>query len=164
MDLSWSKQSKIYQSRRRDQQCRIISTVLSGTKTGYTLKTVTISDPGGTGARVSGSGTAAKIVSYTRAGNLTLTLVFEHATKADKTITGAQFEITEGLTWRKQSKVYGSGGEISNVELLGGLHGPKEGYRIKSVQITNDSSGSGASVFQVVVLQLRSLIIAKQLP
>ncbi len=56
---------------------------------------------------------------------MTLTLVFEHRTKADKTITGAQFEITEGLTWRKQSKVYGSGGEISNVELLGGLQDQK---------------------------------------
>ncbi len=144
-DLNWRKQSKIYRSGEEISNAEILAG-LDGTKTGYTIKTVTISDAGGTGARVSGSGTAAKIVSYTGAGNLTLTLVFEHATKAEKTITGAQFEITEGLTWRKQSKVYGSGGEISNAELLGGLHGPKEGYRVKSVQITSDSSSSGARV------------------
>ncbi len=145
LDLSWSKQSKVYSPAGEISNAELL-TGLDGTKTGYTIKTVTISDAGGTGARVSGSGTSAKIVGYTQAGNLTLTLVFEHATKADKTITSAQFEITEGLTWRKQSKVYGSGGEISNVELLGGLQGPKEGYRIKSVQITNDSSTSGARV------------------
>ncbi len=150
LDLSWSKQSKVYGLGGEISNAEILAG-LNGTKTGYTIKTVTISDAGGTGARVSGSGTAAKIVGYTRAGNLTLSLVFEHATKADKTISGAQFEITSGavsgyLRWRKQSKVYASGGEISNVELLGGLQGPKEGYRIKSVQITNDSSGSGARV------------------
>ncbi len=145
LDLSWSRQSKVYSPAGEISNAELLNG-LSGTKTGYTLKTVTISDAGGTGARVSGSGTSAKIVGYTQAGNLTLTLVFEHATKADKTITGAQFEITEGLTWRKQSKVYRSGGEISNAELLGGLQGPKEGYRIKSVQITNDSSTSGARV------------------
>ncbi len=145
LDLSWSRQSKVYSAAGEISNAEILAG-LDGTKTGYTLKTVNINNAGGTGARVSGSGTSAKIVGYTRAGNLTLTLVFEHATKADKTITGAQFEITEGLTWRKQSKVYRSGGEISNAELLGGLQGPKEGYRIKSVQITNDSSTSGARV------------------
>ncbi len=124
---------------------------LNGTKTGYTIKTVSISNAGGTGARVSGSGTAAKIGSYTGAGNLTLSLVFEHATKADKTITGAQFEITSGvvsvpLSWSRQNKVYSPAGEISNAELLGGVRGTKTGYRIKSVQITSDSSSSGATV------------------
>ncbi len=149
-DLSWRTPSKVYASGGEISNGELLAG-LDGTKTGYTIKTVTISDAGGTGARVSGSGTAAKIVGYTQAGNLTLSLVFEHATKADKTISGAQFEITSGsvsgdLRWRKQSKVYRSGGEISNVELLGGLSGPKEGYRVKSVQITNDSGGSGARV------------------
>ncbi len=145
LDLNWIKQSKVYRLGQEISNAEILAGI-SGTKTGYTIKTVTISDAGGTGASVSGMGTSAKIGSYTRVGNLTLTLVLEHATKADKTIRGAVFEITEGLTWRKQSKVYGSGGEISNVELLGGLWGPKEGYRIKSVAITSDSSGSGARV------------------
>ncbi len=144
-DLSWSKQNKVYRPSGEISNGELLAG-LRGTKTGYRVKTVSISDAGGTGASVSGIGTSAKIVSYTQGGTLTLTLVFEHATKADKTITGAQFEITETLTWRKQSKVYRSGGEISNVELLGGLQGSKDGYRIKSLQITNDSSSSGARV------------------
>ncbi len=162
LDLSWSRQSKVYSPAGEISNAELLNG-LSGTKTGYTIKTVTISDAGGTGARVSGSGTAAKIVGYTRAGNLTLTLVFEHATKADKTITGAQFEITEGLTWRKQSKVYRSGGEISNAELLGGLQDQKRAivsnqYRL---QMIHQQVVQG---FQGVVVLLRSLIIAKQLP
>ncbi len=147
-DLSWVKQIKVYRLGEEISNSELLNG-LSGTKTGYTLKTVTINDAGGTGARVSGMGTAAKIVGYTRAGNLTLTLVFEHATKADKTITGAQFELTIGdvpLSWSRQSKVYGSPAEISNAALLGGVRGTKTGYRIKSVQITDDSTSSGARV------------------
>ncbi len=149
-DLSWRTPSKVYASGGEISNGEILAG-LNGTKTGYTLKTVTISDAGGTGARVSGSGTAAKIGSYTRAGNLTLTLVFEHATKADKTISNAVFEITKmaaptNLTWVKQLKRYRSGEEISNAELLEGLEGSKVGYRIKTVEITTDSGGSGARV------------------
>ncbi len=149
-DLSWRKQSKVYASGGEISNGELLEG-LNGTKTGYTLKTVTISDAGGTGARVSGSGTAAKIGSYTQAGNLTLTLVFEHATKADKTISNAVFEITKmaaptNLTWVKQLKRYRSGEEINNAELLEGLEGSKVGYRMKSVQITDDSSSSGARV------------------
>ncbi len=148
-DLSWRKQSKVYRLGEEISNGELLAG-LSRTKTGYTIKTVSISNAGGTGARVSGSGTAAKIVGYTRPGKLTLSLVFEHATKADKTIRGAAFELTnravsEDLRLRKQSKVYGSGSEISNVELLG-LLVSKKGYRIKSVQITSDSGGSGARV------------------
>ncbi len=149
-DLSWRTPSKVYASGGEISNGEILAG-LNGTKTGYTLKTVTISDAGGTGARVSGSGTAAKIGSYTRAGNLTLTLVFEHATKADKTISNAVFEITKmaaptNLTWVKQLKRYRSGEEISNAELLEGLEGSKVGYRIKTVEITTDSGDSGARV------------------
>ncbi len=42
---------------------------------------------------VSGSGRAAKITSYNKEGTLTLTLVLEHDTKKDVTLTGAKFEI-----------------------------------------------------------------------
>ena len=150
VDLSWRKQSKVY-SDRGEISNRELLAGLNGTKTGYRIKTVNISDAGGTGARVSGNGTAAKIVGYTKAGTLTLSIVFEHATKADKTITDAQFEITSGvvsipLSWSRQSKVYSPAGEISNAELLGGVRGTKDDYRIKSVQITSDSGSSGARV------------------
>ncbi len=149
--LSWSRQSKAYGSPAEISNAALLGGV-RGTKTGYRIKSVQITDDStSSGARVSGSGTAAKIVSYGKATILTLTLVLQHDTKAEKTITGAQFEITKkvapiNLRWIKQTKRYRSGQEISNVELLGGLSGPKEGYRVKSAQITNDSSGSGARV------------------
>ncbi len=147
--LTWTKQTKPFSSGGEITNVELLAGVTGSGKTGYTIKTVSISNAGGTGARVSGSGTAAKIVGYTRAGKLTLSLVFEHDTKADKTITGAAFEITNGdvpLSWSRQSKVYGYSAEISNAALLGGMRGTKTGYRIKSVQITNDSGGSGARV------------------
>ncbi len=136
----------------RDKQRRIIKRSGAVQKHGYTIKTVTINDAGGTGARVSGMGTTAKIVGYTRAGNLTLTLVFEHATKAQKTLSNATFEIRkmsvpDDLTWRKQNKVYSAGGEISNAELLNGLSGTKTGYRIKTVTI-NDAGGCRCKGFR----------------
>ncbi len=148
-DLNWVKQSKVYRLGEEISNSELLNG-LSGTKTGYTLKTVTINDAGGTGARVSGMGTAAKIVGYTRAGNLTLILVLEHATKAEKTLSNATFEIRKmpvpaDLTWRKQNKVYSAGGEISNAELLNGLSGTKIGYRIKTVTISN-KAGTGARV------------------
>ncbi len=150
-DLSWRKQSKVYIVRGEISNAELLAG-LEGSKAGYRMKTVAItSDSSSSGARVSGMGTAAKIVSYGKPTILTLTLVFEHDTKADKTIRGAAFEITRRvvfvpLSWRRQSKVYSSEGEISHAELLGGVRGTKTGYRLKTVQITGDSSSSGARV------------------
>ncbi len=150
-NLTWVKQLKRYRSGEEISNVELLSG-LEGSKVGYRMKTVQITDDSSSsGARVSGSGTAAKIVGYGKPTILTLTLVFEHDTKADKTITGAQFELTSGtvsvpLSWSRQSKVYGSPAEISNAALLGGVRGTKTGYRIKSVQITDDSTSSGARV------------------
>ncbi len=150
-DLTWVKQLKRYRSGEEISNVELLSG-LEGSKVGYRIKSVAITtDSSSSGARVSGNGTAAKIVNYGKPTILTLTLVFEHDTKADKTITGAQFELTSGavsvpLSWSRQSKVYSSPAGISNAELLGGVRGTKDGYRIKSVQITNDSGGSGARV------------------
>ncbi len=152
--LTWTKQSKPYVSGGEISNAELLAglTGSSAAKTGYTIKSVTISSANGTDARVSGSGTAAKIVGYTQAGTLTLTLVFQHPAKMDVTLTGKKFEITKasasGLTWTKQSKPYGSGGEISNGELLAGLTGSsaaKTGYTIKSV-IISSANGTGARV------------------
>ncbi len=148
--LSWSRQSKVYSSPAEISNAELLGGV-RGTKDGYRIKSVQItSDSGGSGARVSGSGTAAKIVGYSKATILTLTLVLQHATKAEKTLSNAAFEIRKmpvpaDLTWRKQSKVYSLGGEISNAELLRGLSGTKTGYRIKTVTISN-KAGTGARV------------------
>ncbi len=152
--LTWTKQSKPYGSGGEISNAELLAGLngTSAAKTGYTIKSVTISSANGTGARVSGSGTAAKIVGYTQAGTLTLTLVFQHPAKMDVTLTGKKFEITKasasGLTWTKQSKPYVSGGEISNGELLAGLTGSsaaKTGYTIKSVTISS-ANGTGARV------------------
>ncbi len=153
--LTWTKQSKPYGSGGEISNAELLAG-LNGTtaaKTGYTIKSVTISSANGTGARVSGTGTSAKIVGYTKVGNLTLTLVFQHPAKVDVTLTGKAFEITKGraasLTWRKQTKVYSSGGEITHAQLLAGVQGSKTGYTIKTVTISNDGgtsavvSGSG---------------------
>ncbi len=150
-DVTWTKQAKPFSSSGEITNTNLLAGVTGSGKTGYTIKTVTITHKNGTSARVSGSGTTAKITSYNKAGTLTLTIVLQHDTKKDVTLTGAQFEITKGaapsnLSWGKQSKPYSDRGEISNAELLNGLGGTKTGYRIKSVQITRDSSSSGASV------------------
>ncbi len=150
VDLSWREQRKLYSAAGEISNAELLSGLI-GTTTGYRIKTVSISDAGGTGARVSRSGTGAKIVGYTKAGTLTLSIVFEHDTKRDKNITGGKFEITSiaaprDLRWVRQSKAYVVSGEISNADLLRGLVGTKAGYRIKSVQITDASSSSGASV------------------
>ncbi len=152
--LTWTKQSKPYRSGGEISNADLLAGLngTSAAKTGYTIKSVIITNKNGTGARVSGMGTSAKIVGYTQAGILTLTLVFQHPAKMDVTLTGKKFEITKasasGLTWTKQSKPYGSGGEISNADLLAGLTGSsadKTGYTIKSVIITN-KNGTGARV------------------
>ncbi len=152
--LTWTKQSKPYVSGGEISNAELLAGLngTSAAKTGYTIKSVTISSANGTSARVSGRGTSAKIVGYTQAGILTLTLVFQHPAKMDVTLAGKKFEITKAdastLTWKKQSKAYVSGGEISNAELLAGLTGSsaaKTGYTIKSVTIIS-ANGTGARV------------------
>ena len=160
--LTWTKQTKAFASRGEITNADILAGLTSvnvADKQGYAIKTVTITNPDGTGATVDGAGTSAKITRYTKVGTLTLTLVFEHSTKKDVTLTNNQFEITKAtapttLTWTKQTKVFASGGEITNADILAGLNGTdadKQGYAIKTVNITNDAStgarvdGSGTS-------------------
>ncbi len=150
--LTWTKQSKPYVSGGEISNTELLAG-LNGTtaaKTGYTIKSVIITKTNGTGARVSGRGTSAKIVGYTKVGTLTLTIVFEHSAKVDVTLTGKEFEITKGraesLTWRKQTKVYSSSGEITNANLLAGVQGSKTGYTIKTVNITNHGGMTSARV------------------
>ncbi len=149
--LTWKKQSKAYVSGGEISNAELLAglTGSSAAKTGYTIKSVTISSANGTGARVSGNGTSAKIVGYTKVGILTLTLVFQHPAKVDVTLRGKEFEITkavaERLTWTKQTKVYSSSGEITNAQLLLGVQGSKTGYTIKTVTIAS-AGGTGATV------------------
>ncbi len=150
--LTWTKQSKPYVSGGEISNAELLAglTGSSAAKTGYTIKSVIITNTNVTGARVSGTGTGAKIVSYTKVGILTLTIVFEHPTKSDVTLTGVKFELTKGsaesLTWTKQTKAFSSGDEITNAHLLAGVTGSgKTRYTIKTVNITN-TNGTGARV------------------
>ncbi len=150
LDLNWIKQSKGYLLAAEISNEELLAG-LNGTKTGYRVKTVTISNARGTGVRVSGMGTSAKIVGCTKAGTLTLSIVFEHPTKEDKSITGAEFEITKGaampLSWTKQTKAFSSGGQITNANLLAGVTGSgKGGYTIKTVRITDNGGITSARV------------------
>ncbi len=91
--LSWTKQTKAFSSGGEITNAHLLAGVTGSGKNGYTIKAVTITSADGTGATVSGSGTSAKITSYTKIGTLTLTIVLQHDTKDDVTITGATFEI-----------------------------------------------------------------------
>ena len=146
--LNWTKQAKAFASGGEISNTNLLTGLTGSGKSGYAIKSVAITDASGTGARVSGAGTSAKITSYTKAGALTLTIVFEHNTKADATISGAQFEITktaaERLTFNKQAKPFASGGSFSTAEILAGVRGTKAGYTVKS--ITNISPNSLATV------------------
>ena len=89
--LTWTKQDKAFASRGEITNADILAGLTSvnvADKQGYAIKSVEITDADGTDARVDGSGTSAKITSYTKIGTLTLTLVFEHSTKKDVTLTG----------------------------------------------------------------------------
>ena len=69
------------------------------------------------------------------AGSFTATIILQHSTKADVTITNCQFEITkrnaEILTFTKRSKAFVSGGKFSVANILAGVSGTKDGYTVK---------------------------------
>ncbi len=91
--LTWTKQRKPFSNSGEITNVELLAGVTGSGKNGYTIKTVRITHTNGTGARVSGSGTSAKITGYTKSGTLTLTLVLQHTAKPDVTLSNAQFEI-----------------------------------------------------------------------
>ena len=138
--LTWTKQAKAFASSGEITNADILAGLTGANvadKAGYTIKSVRITDKAGTGASVDGSGTSAKITSYTKPGTLTLTLVFEHSTKANKTIADCEFDITKlpapALTWTKQEKAFATGGSFTTDEILAGVQGTKDGYTVKEI-------------------------------
>ncbi len=132
--LSFTKVTKAYSSSGSFSTSDILAGV-QGSKTGYTLKSISGLSPTGV-ASVSGSKPNFSL-SMTKAGTFTATLVLAHATKGDATITNAQFEITklagETLRFNKVTEAYSSGGSFSTAEILGGVQGTKAGYTLKSI-------------------------------
>ena len=120
---------------------------VQGSKTGYTLKNITSLNPSGV-ASVSGSKPNWSL-SFTKVGNFTATLVLEHPSKADVTITSAEFEITKAgsasLTFNKLTEIFASGGSFSTSEILAGVQGSKTGYTLKNITSLNPSGVASVS-------------------
>ena len=132
--LTFNKRTKAFVSGGSFSTSEILAGV-QGSKTGYTLKSIASLTPSGI---ASVRGTKPNLaLNFTKAGSFTATLVLEHSTKADVTITAAQFEIGKAsaasLTFNKRTKAFVSGGSFSTSEILAGVQGSKTGYTLKSI-------------------------------
>ncbi len=144
--LTFNKVTKVFSSGGSFSTSEILGGV-QGIKTGYTLKSIPTLSPAGV-ASVSGRKPNFSLT-MTKAGTFTATLVLAHATKADATITGAQFEITkaagERLTFSKRTKKVSSSGSFSTDEILGGVQGTKAGYTLKSISVLSPAGVASVS-------------------
>ena len=83
-----------------------------------------------------------KSLSFVKIGRFTATLILEHDTKADVTLTKASFEITKGtaekLTFKANfQETFVSGGSFTEAEIFNNVQGTKTGYKIKEVSNLN---------------------------
>ena len=80
-----------------------------------------------------------KSLSFVKVGSFTATVVLEHDTKADATITNASFTIAkaaaETLTFKAGFKeTFVSGGSFTEAEIFNNVQGSKTGYTIKEIK------------------------------
>ncbi len=127
--LTFNRVSKAFVSGGNFTTSEILAGV-AGTKSGYTLKEIKALDPSDV---ASVTGTKPNLsLTMTKIGSFTATIVLEHSTKGDATITGAEFKISssagERLTFGKLTKVYSIGGRFTTAEILGRVGGTKTGY------------------------------------
>ena len=138
-NLTFTKISKAFSSGGKFSVADILGGV-QGTKTGYTIKNIAELNPSNL-ATVTAS---KELIFSGRAGAFTATIILQHSTKADVTITNCQFEITkrnaENLTFTKISKAFSSGGKFSVADILGGVRGTKTGYTVKNITNLNPSN------------------------
>ena len=111
---------------------------VQGTKTGYTIKEIKTLNPTGI-ANLAGD---KKSLSFVKIGSFTATLVLEHDTKADVTLTKAPFEITKGtaetLTFKANfQETFVSGGRFTETEIFNNVQSSKTGYTIKEIKNIN---------------------------
>ena len=137
--LTFTKRSKAFSSGGKFTTAEILAGV-QGTKAGYTVKNITALNPASL-ATVSSS----KELNFRgRIGSFTATIILEHSTKADATITNCAFEITAGaapsLTFTKRSKAFSSGGKFTTAEILAGVQGNKSGYTVKDITTLNPAN------------------------
>ncbi len=112
---------------------------IQGAKTGYSIKEIRDVNPLGI-VTVSSDGMGLDFING-KVGSFMATLVLEHATKQDVTLSSSAFEITknnrEVLTFNKLVKNYILGGSISQSEILAHIQGAKTGYSIKEIRDVN---------------------------
>ena len=130
-NLTFQKVSKSFISGGKFTTAEILDGV-RGSKTGYTVKNIT------TLSSDIVTITSSKALDFKNlAGSFTATIVLQHNTKADVTITNCAFEITkltaESLTFNKITKTFASGGKFTTAEILAGVRGSKTGYTIKNI-------------------------------
>ena len=128
-NLTFSKRSKAFATGGSFSVADILAGV-QGNKTGFTIKNIT--DLSSNIVTVSSS----KTLDFKNvAGSFTATIILQHSTKADVTITNCEFEITkrnaENLTFTKISKAFVSGGKFSVANILAGVSGTKDDYTVK---------------------------------
>ena len=136
--LTFQKVSKAFTSGGKFSTADILGGV-RGTKTGYTIKDITTLNPKNI-ATVS----ASKELDFSgNLGSFTATIILEHPTKDDATITKAEFEVTKGaterLTFEKVYKPFATNGNFTTAEILAGVQGTKTGYTIKSISTISHS-------------------------
>ena len=138
-NLTFRKITKAFASGGKFTTADILAGV-QGNKTGYTIKNITNLNP-----RNLVTFSSSKTLNFSgRVGDFTATIILEHSTKADATITGAQFEITkataESFTFNKRTKTFATGGKFTTADILAGVRGDKTGYTIKNITNLNPSN------------------------
>ena len=137
--LNFNKRTKTFTSGGKFTTADILAGV-QGNKTGYTLKNITNLNSSNI-VTVSSS----KTLDFSgRAGNFTATIILEHSTKADVTITNCAFEIRRGtaetLTFTRLTKQFISGGSFTTTEILNHIQGTKSGYTLKNITNLNPNN------------------------
>ena len=111
---------------------------VQGSKTNYRIKEIKTLNPTG----IVNLAANKKSLSFVKVGSFTATLILEHDTKADATITNASFTIAkaaaETLTFKAGfQETFVSGGSFTEAEILNNVQGSKTGYRIKEIKTLN---------------------------
>ena len=131
-NLTFTKRTKAFATGGSFSVADILAGV-QGNKTGFTIKNITVSSNIVTVS-------PAKALNFgSRAGNFTATIILQHSTKADVTITNCKFEIAKlnaptNLSFTKRTKTFTSGGSFSTTNILAGVSGTKDGYTVKNIK------------------------------
>ena len=120
----------------------ILKQITDAQTKGYTLKEISLSASGQNIAEVSGTKPNLQIT-LKKKGNFMATLVLEHKTHFDITLTNCAFEITdkalaENLTFKAGfQETFVSGGSFTEAEILKNVQGKKDNYTIKEIKTLN---------------------------